>query len=62
MRIVIYDDESFEPVTVVNLPGVTYRDVLSRGRKWRVAVPPRVVIDWPILCPERALNLIFPMT
>lgn len=40
MRIVIYDDESFEAITVINLPGLTNRDIASRGRIWRVAVPP----------------------
>lgn len=40
MRIVIYDDESFEAVTVINLPGLTNRDIASRGRRWRLAVPP----------------------
>lgn len=30
MRFVIYDDESMEPVTVVNLPGVAERDIFGR--------------------------------
>jgi len=37
MRVVIYDDESLEPITVLNLP-LTERDMLER-RIWRVAVP-----------------------
>lgn len=37
MRFVIYDDESLEPITVLNLP-ITERDALER-RLWRVAVP-----------------------
>jgi hypothetical protein len=43
MRFVIYDDESLEPITVLNLP-LTYSDIdrriEERGRRWRVAVPP----------------------
>lgn len=38
MRIVIYDDESMEPITVVNLP-ITDRDINQRGGLWRVPVP-----------------------
>lgn len=37
MRVVIYDDESLEPITVLNLP-LTERDMLER-RIWRVPVP-----------------------
>lgn len=37
MRVVIYDDESLEPITVLNLP-LTDRDMLER-RVWRVPVP-----------------------
>lgn len=37
MRFVIYDDESMEPITVINLP-ITERDALERGR-WLVALP-----------------------
>ena len=37
MRFVIYDDESMEPITVLNLP-LTERDALAR-RVWRVPVP-----------------------
>jgi hypothetical protein len=39
VRIVIYDDEDMEPITVVDLRGVTMRDVLNRGARWRIAVP-----------------------
>ena len=42
MRIVIYDDESFEPITVIRLRGVTHRDIEARGRHWRVTVPQRL--------------------
>lgn len=38
MRFVIYDDESLEPITVLNLP-LTDRDIEARGRRWRVPVP-----------------------
>lgn len=37
MRFVIFDDESLEPITVLNLP-LTERDALER-RFWRVPVP-----------------------
>jgi len=37
MRFVIYDDESLEPITVLNLP-LTERDALKR-KVWRVPVP-----------------------
>ena len=37
MRVVIYDEESLEPITVVNLPGLTERN-LDERRHWRVSV------------------------
>lgn len=37
MRVVIYDEESLEPITVVNLPGLTERN-LAEKRHWRVSV------------------------
>ena len=37
MRVVIYDEESLEPITVVNLPGLTER-CLEEKRFWRVSV------------------------
>lgn len=37
MRVVLYDDESLEAITVLNLP-ITERDML-RQRVWRVPVP-----------------------
>ncbi len=42
MRFVIYDDESLEPITVINLRGVTERDIEEHGRRYRVAVPPEL--------------------
>jgi len=39
MRVVIYDDEDMEPITVINLRGVTARDLRERGMLWRVPVP-----------------------
>lgn len=39
MRVVIYDDEDMEPITVINLRGVTMRDLKERGMRWRVPVP-----------------------
>lgn len=41
MRFVVYDDESLEAITVLNLP-LTDRDIEARGRIWRVAVPPKI--------------------
>jgi len=38
MRVVIFDEETLEPVTVVNLPGLTDR-CLEERKFWRVAVP-----------------------
>ena len=37
MRVVVYDEESLEPITVVNLPGLTDRNLEER-RHWRVSV------------------------
>lgn len=37
MRVVIYDEEVLEPITVVNLPGLTERNLEER-RHWRVSV------------------------
>jgi len=37
MRVVIYDEESLEPVTVVELPGLSDR-ALREKQDWRVAV------------------------
>lgn len=37
MRFVIFDDETMEPITVVNLPGVAERDICERlGRRIRL--------------------------
>ena len=38
MRVVISDEETLEPITVVNLPGLTDRCLLEKSH-WRVAVP-----------------------
>ena len=29
MRFVIFDDETMEPITVVNLPGIAERDIME---------------------------------
>jgi hypothetical protein len=42
MRVVISDEESLEPITVVNLPGLTDRCLHERSH-WRVAVPPSLL-------------------
>lgn len=39
MKIVIYDDETLEPITFVNLRGVDRREIEKRGMVLRVAVP-----------------------
>ncbi len=37
MRVVIYDEELLEPVTVVNLPGLTEKN-LEEKQHWRVSI------------------------
>jgi hypothetical protein len=37
MRVVIHDEESLEPITVVTLPGLTERN-LEKKQHWRVSV------------------------
>lgn len=37
MRVVIYDEEFLEPITVVNLPGLTERN-LEEKQHWKVSV------------------------
>jgi hypothetical protein len=40
MRVVVFDEESLEPITVVELPGLT--DLALKERQdWRIAVPRR---------------------
>lgn len=39
MRFVVYDDESMEPITVLNLRGFTERDIERHGRRYRVPAP-----------------------
>ncbi len=41
MIVVVYDDEEFEPITVIDLPGLTDRD-LERRPHWLVAAPPQL--------------------
>lgn len=42
MRFVIFDDETMEPITVVNLPGIAERDILERmGGIVRMAIIPK---------------------
>jgi hypothetical protein len=38
MRVVIFDEETLEPITVVSLPGMTDR-FLEEKRFWRVSLP-----------------------
>lgn len=44
MRVVIYDDEDMEPITVINLRGLTPRHLRERGMRWRVPVPEPISI------------------
>lgn len=37
MRVVIYDEECLEPITVVNLPGLTEKNLEEKAH-WRVSV------------------------
>lgn len=37
MRVVVYDEESLEPITVVNLPGLTER-CLEERQLWRISL------------------------
>jgi hypothetical protein len=63
MRFVIYDDESMEPITVISLRGMTERDIMQRGHKWRVAVPTPLGLEVddgpPSLEPMRVVDLWF---
>lgn len=52
MRIVIYDDEDMEPITVVSLRGVTMRDIQKMGRRWRIPVPERFSMLAPAAPPS----------
>jgi len=47
---VIYDDESLEPITALNLP-ITERDMLQR-RIWRVPVPEPMPVSWKRMSQE----------
>ena len=38
MRIVIHDDEDMEPITVVNIPGLTSQMIEQHGRFYRLPV------------------------
>jgi hypothetical protein len=55
MRVVIYDDESLEPITVLNLP-LTERDMLER-RLWRVPVPEPMPVSWKRMSQEELAQL-----
>ena len=39
MRFVVYDDDTMEPITVLNLKGFGEKDIERNGRRWRVAAP-----------------------
>ena len=53
MRVVVYDDE-MEPITVLNLRGLTPRDIVERGMVWRIAVPEPIKITYE---PEADISL-----
>lgn len=56
MRFVIYDDESLEAITVVNLP-LTEREALER-RVWRIRVPePFRITDRPPANPAEYIRM-----
>lgn len=57
MRVVISDEESLEPITVVNLPGLTERCLMEK-RHWRVAVPPSLVAQGRFTEPGKAVEYI----
>ncbi len=67
MRFVIYDDESLEPITVINLPlSNHWMDVrvAQHGYRWRVAVPPALPPatwreDEPVLEKVRTVDIEF---
>jgi hypothetical protein len=42
VRLVVYDDESMEPITVLNLRSFTERDIEKHGRRYRVPVPEEI--------------------
>lgn len=43
MRFVIFDDDTSEPITVINLPGIGERDIWERmGGRVLLAIPPRL--------------------
>ena len=44
MKFVIYDDETLQPITFVNLRGIGFEDIERLGRRLRMAVPPQVNI------------------
>lgn len=44
MRFVLYDDETLEPITVVNISGFGERDIERHGRRYRVPVPPKMTL------------------
>lgn len=67
MRFVVYDDETLEPITVINLP-FTDRDMnermSQRGYRWRVSVPEpldfsRATEPMPTLQKARIVDLEF---
>lgn len=54
MRVVIYDEETLEPVTVVNLPGLTER-CLEERQLWRMALQ-REVPEPDVHGPDRKFS------
>lgn len=48
MRFVIYDEETLQPITVVNVPGLSEAEIERMGRRLRLAPP----IDVPFLGPN----------
>jgi hypothetical protein len=48
MRFVIYDDDTLEPVTVLNIRGFTERDIERHDRRYRIPVPEPINFFAPI--------------
>ncbi len=68
MRFVIYDDESLEPITVLNLPFTDHdmdQRMRERGQRWLVPLPAPMPLtfrelDGPLSCePMRVVELEF---
>lgn len=48
MKVVVYDEAMFEPITVLNLRGVSFADIEQRDGIWRIPLPPEYEFDGPV--------------